>query len=220
MKKILVTVGKEKTNNVYRLDNNRPIRKEDSLLESTTINGRYKRGSQMKKTLLILGIILLVLTLTGCKAFLFNLSNWTAPDDLEFQVVMASLDTPQKIETYMKSYFTYKVNLFGTPDPYEFWLKGYGDCNDYETFERYAGYLHNWETYRMIVQFQGTLLSHTMAIFVDYGKYNYFNVAGYKEIYVNEFGEVFEHFKEHNKDYVAKSYKVYDWNDDLVEKGG
>ena len=132
---------------------------------------------------------------------------------------MASLDTPQKIETYVKSYFTYKVNFFGSPDPYKFWLAKEGDCNDYETFERYAGWLHNWETYRMIIKFQGVIVSHTLAIFVEYDTYNYFNVMGYKEIYVDEFQMVFDHFKENCHDYTASSYKVYDWDNNLVEKG-
>jgi len=167
----------------------------------------------------MLVLIIAVLFLTGCST-IFDLTDWTAPNDLEFLQVTASLDTPLKIEAYGKANFEYKANYFLTPDPYEFWKAKKGDCNDFETWQRYTGNTHNFETYRIIVWFKFQLVKHAMAIFVEYGRYNYFNVKSYKEIYVDTFKKVAEHYKLHNTDYTAYKYKVYDWYGNIVEEGG
>ena len=155
--------------------------------------------------------------MSGCG--LFNLNGWIMPDDAEFLQVIQSINTPLKIETYVKEHFIYKEHPYYAPNPYEFWKLGEGDCNDFETFERFAGHYNGYTTYRFIVYFKGIFIKHSMAIFVENGKYNYFNIKGYREIYVETFKEVYEHYKENNTEYESKYYKIYDYEGNLIEVG-
>jgi len=161
---------------------------------------------------------LILLITAGCE--LFNLSSWVIPDDLEFTTVVAELDTPQKICNYLMENFTYKANYLYTPSPYDFWLAKKGDCNDFADFGEFVAHQHNYETYTLWVFFKYTLVSHVMTIYVQDGKYDYQNVKTLHTIQANTFGEVIEDFESYTTEWSIKSYKVYDWDNNLIEKGG
>ncbi len=169
------------------------------------------------KKFLILTLLISITFLTGCG--LFNLNGWIMPDDLEFLAVVESLDTPEKICDYMKENFTYKEHLFYAPDPYTFWKLKEGDCNDFGDFVRFVANYHSYETYRIIIYFKNTLLCHVLTAFVEYDKYTYSNNKAYYPIYVDTFEEVVSHFFETCFEYKYKAYKVYDYENNLIEVG-
>ena len=169
----------------------------------------------MKKVLIL--ILLLTIFLSGCG--IFNLNGWIMPDDIEFLAVVESLDTPEKICTYMKENFTYKTHLIYAPDPYTFWKIKEGDCNDFETFARYVANYHNYETYQIKIYFKDTLVKHILAIYKENYKYTYSNIKAYNPIYTNTFKEVISHYFKTCFEYELQKYKVYDYENNLVEEG-
>jgi len=168
------------------------------------------------KKLLIIGLLLMVL-LTGCGTF--NLFPWVIPDDLEFITVVAELDTPQKICDYLKDNFTFTVHYLYAPSPYCFWLAKEGDCNDFADFGRFVAHQHGYETYKLMISFKYTIIGHAMTIYVQDGKYDYQNVKRLYTIQADTFREVMEDFESYTTKWSIKSYKVYDWDNHLIEKG-
>jgi len=162
-------------------------------------------------------LILLTIFLSGCG--IFNLNGWIIPDDLEFLAVVESLDTPQKICAYMKENFTYKEHLFYAPDPYTFWQLKEGDCNDFADFARFVANYHGYETYQILIYFKGTLLGHALGVFKENGGYSYSNIKAYYPIYADTFKEVVEHWEKSQSEYEVKYYKVYDYDNNLIEEG-
>jgi len=159
-------------------------------------------------------LILLTIFLSGCG--IFNLNGFIMPDDLEFLVVVESLDTPEKICDYMKENFTYKEHLFYAPDPYTFWQLKEGDCNDFADFARFVANYHRYETYQILISFKNTLLQHALGVFVENDKYTYSNNKAYKPIYADTFKEVIEHWEKSQSEYEVKYYKVYDYENNLI----
>ena len=168
----------------------------------------------MKK---IIFVSIILIFLTGCG--LFDLTDWVMPDDLEFLEVIESLDTPEKICAYIKEDFTYKEHLYYAPDPYTLWQLGEGDCNDFETFARFAANYHGYETYRLIIYFKNSLIKHALAVFKEYGGYTYQNIKAYKPIYADTFEEVADHWEKSQTECEVQKYKVYDYEMNLVETG-
>lgn len=157
----------------------------------------------------------LTILLTGCSVF--NLNDFVLPDDLEFINTINKLDTPEKICNYIKENFTYKENLFYNPSPYELWLTQEGDCNDFCTFAIFAVNYHNYPTYQIQISFKGTFIKHVLAVFLEDGKYTYLNIKAYYPLYASTFNEIVSHyFIDHELE--LKSYKVYDYNNNLIEK--
>ena len=169
------------------------------------------------KKLLIIGLLITMLLTTGCGTF--NLFPWVMPDDLEFITVVAELDTPQKICDYLRDNFTYTEPCLYSPSPYDFWLAKEGDCNDFADFGRFVAHQHGYETYKLLICFKYTIISHIMTIYVQDGKYDYQNIKRLYTLQADSFREVMEHFESYTTEWSIKSYKVYDWNGKLVEKG-
>ena len=163
----------------------------------------------------LITIVLLTIFLTGCGVY--NLTNFTIPNDNEFVAVIESLDTPKKICQYMHDNFEHKVTIFACYDPYIMWLLNTkaGDCNDYATWAMFVAHYHGYEVYMAIV-YSGSIYSHALAIFVENGKYNYSSNDVYCPVQVNTFKEIIDcHAKSWN--IKVKSYKIYDYNMNLVK---
>lgn len=167
------------------------------------------------KKLLIIGLLLTIL-LGGCG--LYNLTHFVVPDDTEFIAIVASLDTPQKICDYLEENFTFKLSLYYAPSPYVFWLEKEGDCNDFADFGMWVANQNGWETYSVIIYFGG-FSSHALTIYVEDSLYNYQNVKKYKTIQVNTFREVVEHWQSITTKYEWRTYRIYDYDDNLIERG-
>jgi len=140
------------------------------------------------------------------------------PDDLEFLTVIESLDTPEKICEYMKENFTYEPHIIYTLDPYTLWKTNKGDCNDFSTFAVFAANYHNYETYQIKIFFKDTLMFHTIAIYRE-DKLSYSDNWIYCYGYDTFKKVVIDDMKFRPSDLVWKSYKVYDYENNLIEVG-
>ena len=170
----------------------------------------------MKKIFLCL---LTVCLLTGCW-MPYNLSNFTVPNDKEFTEIMETLNTPERICAYMEENFEWELH-FLTYSPYRMWLANKtkaGDCNDMSCFAVFVANYHEYETYQIWVFFKHDLISHFLGVFVEDGKYTYSNNQHYHPIYADNFREIVEHYFSYQlKEF--KSYRVYDYDNKIVEKG-
>lgn len=163
----------------------------------------------------IFTLSIIVLLLSGCG--LYNLSNFTLPNDLEFLAVVNELDTPEKICSYMEENFTYEYHSLYAFDPYILWKIKKGDCNDFATFGTFIANHHGYEVYQVFIYFKKTLVSHIIAVYVENGKYNYSSNTQYLPINFSTFKEVVEHYDKFDYTYEVKNYKVYDYEMNLIE---
>lgn len=167
----------------------------------------------MKKLLIIFLISLIFLS--GCG--LYNLSNFTLPDDLEFLSLIEKLDTPKKICDYMKKNFTYEPHAFYAPDPYTLWKTGKGDCNDFATFGIFVANYHEYETYVIKIKFKNDInFSHCIAIYSE--KKLSYSDNDYYEYGFDNFQEIVERVCFYrNKNYVE--YCIYNYSMEVIEGG-
>lgn len=161
-------------------------------------------------------IFILTIFLSGCSVF--NLSNFVLPNDPEFISCIEKLNTPKKICSYMKDNFTYKENIFYNPDPYTLWLTHEGDCNDLCTFAIFVAHYHNYKTFQIQISFKRTFIRHILAVYTENDKYSYSDIKAYCPICASSFDEIISHYSTKNHELELKSYKVYDYNMNLIEK--
>ena len=167
----------------------------------------------MKRILskIIIGIIILSF-LTGCG--IFNLGNFTIPDDLEFIAVIESLDTPQAISDYMMDNFTYELHGWYAPSPYILWQTKKGDCNDFSTFGTFIANYHGYETYQ--IRIEGIGYVHYLGVYVE----DMYSFTDNRKYYYGF--ETFREMVDKSSKRIGKawkSYKVYDYDRNIVEKG-
>ena len=161
-------------------------------------------------------LILLTIFLSSCGTF--NLDYFVMPDDAEFLTIIQELNTPEKICNYMEDNFTFTFHEFYTPDPYTFWKLKEGDCNDFSTFAVFVANYHEYETYQIYIYFQTGNEFHAIAVYKEYGKYTYSSNKSYYPIYTNSFKKCVFHYFLYS-DRKLKSYKVYDYENNLIEVG-
>jgi len=167
----------------------------------------------MKKLLVL--FIILTIFLSGCNSvfdlndYIYNLGNFTLPDDKEFIQTIESLDTLDKICNYMNDNFIpieYNENVF---DPYTMWQVKTGDCNDYASFAIFCANYHNYETYQIWLIFPD--FSHIIAVYkIDNG----YLVSDWD--YLHE--KVYNSFSEIMQFFYCKNYIVYDYNMNIIEQ--
>lgn len=162
----------------------------------------------MKKLILFL---ILIIFLSGCS--IFNLNDFVLPNDIEFINTIKTLDTPEKICDYMRENFTYKENLYYTPNPYQMWLDKKGDCNDYATFAVFIANYYGYETYQIRIFWLGLNYSHYLAVYKENGTYTYSSNESY-------FSKGYDTFLDIVKDQTNgwSKYIVYDYNMNLIEQ--
>lgn len=175
-------------------------------------------GEVIMKKFLVLILLILVIILSGCSS-VSNLRNFNLPDDLEFLELVESLDTPEKICNYMRENFIYKAHCFYAPDPYTLWKIKEGDCNDFADFARFIANYHGYETYGILICFKDTFIRHVLAVFVENNKLTYLDNKAYYPIYVDTFEEIVSYCISYTTEYEYKSYKVYDYENNLIEVG-
>ena len=173
----------------------------------------------MKKIIMIL-VLCISLLFTGCCPF-YNLSNYVMPDDVEFLTVIEEKNTPVKFCIYMQENYEWEFHLLNY-SPYQMWLANVktrtGDCNDMSCAIMFAMNYNGYETYQIFVCFKNSIVGHALAVFVENNKYTYSSNMYYHPIYVNTFKEIVDdYFTYQTKEF--KSYKVYDYNNNLIERG-
>ena len=173
----------------------------------------------MKKAILII-FILSIFFLTGCG--IFGLDGWIWPDDSEFIALIKELDTPRKISLYMIDNFTYEKHDLLSLDPYTLWQTKKGDCNDFATFGIFVAHWHEYETYQIIISYKGTLTKHMIAVYVeDEGlsfSDNKENSCFLSQHWFNSFEEIVYYDWRYHLGNTLKSYVVYDYWDNEIEK--
>ena len=168
----------------------------------------------MKKLIVILLIISMFLT--GCG--IFDLNKWTVPQDTEFIELVNTLNTPEKICNYMQDNFTYQYHSLYAPSPYKLWLTKNGDCNDFATFGIFIANYHGYETYTIKVYYKNTFKTHLLGVYVE-------DMLSFSENWIYRHG--YDNFRDiviydmrfRPPDWTWESYKVYDFDNTLIEKG-
>jgi len=165
----------------------------------------------MKKVIIL---ILFTILLTGCGTF--NLDGFVMPDDLEFLMVVQTFDTPEKIANYMEDNFTYKLFRYANFSPYNLWKNREGDCNDFACFGTFVANYHGYETYQIKIWYKDASLTHRIGVYREdiYSftdtVYYYYGFKTFKDI-VEESG--------YHTGFRWRSYKVYDYENNLIEEG-
>ena len=173
----------------------------------------------MKKFFIIISVLILCLLFTGCG--LFDLTNWTAPNDSEFIAVIESLDTPKKAVEYVKTNFEWQLH-FQNYSPYQVWVvntkANTGDCNDMACFLSFVANYHGYKVYQVAIRFKEEFWGHVLCVFVEDGKYTYSSNYFYRPIYADNFREIVDDYFTYQP-LKFKSYRVYDYNNNLIEGG-
>lgn len=140
------------------------------------------------------------------------------PNNIEFYELVMELDTPEKICNWLEEKITPVLHILYAPSPYDFWKLKEGNCNDYADFGRWVAAQHGIETYGVRIVFKG-IIGHAMTIYVINGKYDYQNVALYKNIQVDTFREVIDHWQTTITKRIWTRYSIHDKNNHIVEIG-
>jgi len=118
-----------------------------------------QRG-QMYKVFIAL---LIIMFLSGCG--IYNLDNFTIPNDIQFLECVAGLDTVPLIAQYMEDNFTYKIRPYNTLSPYGMWKIREGDCTDYGAFGVFAARYNGIEAYQVLIYYSDGTLNHINAVY-------------------------------------------------------
>lgn len=162
----------------------------------------------MKKFILL---IMILVFLTGCGG-LFNINNFILPNDIEFINVINSLKTPEEICKYMKDNFGFEKHPFGALTPHELFLLKKGDCDDFSAFATFIAYYHGYEVYQIKMK-MNFFINHTIGVFNEGGYYNVSDNFRYLNYEWRNFKDIMDAF------IGWKSYIVYDYEGNIIEKG-
>jgi hypothetical protein len=162
--------------------------------------------------------------LTGCG--IINPSELVLPDDIEFIELVEKLDTPLKTVIYLSENITPKANKYTSVTPYELYINKFGDCNDFATFGMFCANYHGYNTYEIIIYFLNSSLKHAIAVYEEYGGYTFSDINYYRDDPFNSFLDIVNADIEHlnsffidENHYKWNSYKVYDYNMNIIEEG-
>jgi hypothetical protein len=171
----------------------------------------------MKKVILI---VLSLILLTGCGG-LYNLNDFVLPDNPEFLTLIKRLDTPEKIVDYMKYNFQYEVHVLYILTPYELYITGKGDCDDFSTFGIFVANYHGYETWQIKVFYEDTVYNHSLAVYKEDSKYNFSDNQQYFPVNYNNFYDIVQHDSRliyYYYDRIWTKYIVYDYRNNIVEE--
>ena len=109
--------------------------------------------------------LLIVISLSGCGIYIYDLSNFTIPNEIQFLECIAKLDTVPLIAQYMEDNFTFKLRLYNYLSPYDMWTIEEGDCNDYSVFGVFVARQHGIEAYQVLVYYENVTYTHVNAVY-------------------------------------------------------
>ena len=136
--------------------------------------------------ILVVGILIIVLLLSGCEVnlkvpylhpIIFDLCHWSSSNS-SFVSCINNLKTPEQICQYMEDHFTYKSPVVFGKSPYDMWKNTYGDCRDYSCFGSYVAQKHGYTAYDMYMNL--SVGSHINGIYKEGSSYSYSNCYGYR----------------------------------------
>ena len=171
----------------------------------------------MKKAILI---IIVLMFLTGCG--IFDINDFTAPNDVKFIEMIENLNEPKKVSNYMIENFTYEVHHLYNLDPYALWKIKKGDCNDFAAFGIFIANYHGYITYQIRIYYKNTFIKHRIAIYKEDDKYNFSDNQYYYYVNYDNFSDIVEldsQWAHYLYGYVWLKYIVYDYDMNIVETG-
>ena len=160
-------------------------------MQDLTSQDSYKGDNKIKrKCFFVILFLVLAIFLTGCSGGgIVTLATETEEGD--FQEVVNSLDTPEKLVEYMAKNFKHYVEVYGEPpdeyNPYlpeDFFYIRVGNCEDFSAFSSYVLYQHGYNVFLLYYMFlsheNGDTYGHTVSVFHNEdGKLKYItNVGG------------------------------------------
>jgi len=148
-------------------------------------------------------ICILCILLSGC-SFVYNLTNFVMPDDLEFLACIEELSTPKKISDYMIENFTYEFHPRYAISPYVLWQTEKGDCNDFSTFGTFIADYHGYETYQIKIYLKYSLYNHWVAVYNE-GCYSFTDSQFYYYGY-----DTFEEIVKESCRHIGYEYTSYE----------
>lgn len=167
---------------------------------------------------------ILIILLSGCG--IYNLDGFVMPDDMEFLAIVESLDTPEKIGTYMRANFVYEAHPFRAVSPYVLWQIKLGDCNDFSAFGTFIAEYHGYETWQIRVKEDDLFSSHWVGVYYEgwysltdcqYYLYSFTDCQNYWAKYKTFREIVVATYSFRFSDWL--SYKVYDYEMNIIEVG-
>jgi len=176
-------------------------------------------GIIMRKTKIIILLIFISIFLTGCCGnFVCGLDKFVLPDDIEFVQLIAELDTPSKIGSYMWQNFVYEYHPYGLLTPYQLYKSKKGDCNDFSHFATYMAYCNGYEVYQIRIKFKNRNINHWLGIYKE-GQYYTFSSNNFYYItrFLN-FKDIVNYYC-YTASRVWREYEVYDYQSNIIEMG-
>ena len=117
----------------------------------------------------------------------------------------------------MQDNFTYKENFYAAPDPEQLFLIEEGDCDDMSTFATFCANYHDYITYQIHLYFKGACICHSLAVYLENGKYTYSSNQDYFPVYVLTFNGIILNYFEHDQREI-NYYEIYNYDMNLIEK--
>lgn len=161
---------------------------------------------------LFIPLMLIIFLLSGCGVY--NLNNFTLPDDAEFLALIQELDTPRKVSNYMIENFIYKANPYTSISPYTLWKTKVGDCNDMAAFAGLIANYHGYTVYQLKIFYDG--FKHLIAVYSEYNCYSMTDNQYYYCCFLDFIDIVY--FDSIRREVDWLKYEVYDYNMNLIEK--
>lgn len=171
----------------------------------------------MKSKILLVGILIAVLLLTGC-VMTFNLCNWSS-SNTGFNNLINTLNTPKKAVDWLAANCVYKSHAIGY-SPYQVYYYKKGVCADFSAFGRYAAHRHGYTSYDLILQFSNKTVTHSNAIYVIGGSLDYSSNWLYYDVNFSTVQQIVNHWAGLNPSYTISSWYVNDYCNNVVDYTG
>ena len=168
----------------------------------------------MKK--ILIPLMLIIFLLSGCS--IYNLNNFTLPDDAEFLALIQELNEPRKICQYMLDNFTFEPHIGKPLTPYQLYLIRKGDCDDFKNYGLYFANHHNYTTYQIFMIYEDVRHNHCLAIYKENGKFNISDNQSYLFIEATNFREIADRYNFPLRDTIWLEYIVYDYDMNMIER--
>ena len=149
----------------------------------------------------------------------FDINDFVLPDDSQFISLIEELNTPILVLEYMRKNFKYRYSKYAK-SPYQLWITGEGDCNDFALFFVFMVNYQGIDTWQIRIIFDDSNINHWLGVYKAENQilYTYTTNQYYGDD--NEqpsFEEIVNTYCEYNKR-IWKKYEVYNYDLDIIEE--
>lgn len=151
------------------------------------------------------------------KDLLFDFDNFVVPNDSGFLKLHKEFRTLEDIFDYMSNFKT--VPHYGVAQsPYETYLSGEADCDNYATFAIYFANYLVYPSYRITIKYKEDP-DHMLGAYEAGNSYKFSDNYYLSELKFKSFKEIVEYDTNLNASYDNWiRYQVFDYNNNLVEE--